>query len=119
MFKKLEESVSKVPYIRLGSFLLLVITLIVIFMIVTPIPGLLFFLFSGLFLIVEGLHRSGVWIGWKFLIDWVLPDDLLRINFFILVKKLMIIIIRLSIIMIGLYFLSFGLAFFVGALTNR
>jgi hypothetical protein len=118
VFKKLEESVSKVPNIRLGSFLLLVIALIVIFTIVTPIPGIIFFLFSGLFLIVEGLHRSGAWIGWKYLIDWVFPDDLLRINFFILVKNLIIIIIRLSIIMIGLYLLSFGLAFLVVSLTD-
>jgi hypothetical protein len=109
VFKKLEESVSNVPYIRLGSFLLLVIALIVMFTIVTPIPGIIFFLFSGLFLIVQGLHCSGVWLGWKFIIDLVLPNDLLRINFFIQVKKMMIFIIRLSLIMIGLYFLSFGL----------
>ncbi len=118
MLKKLEEFVSSVPYIRLSSFFLLGIALIVIFTIVTPIPGMLFFLCSGLFLIVEGLHRSGAWIGWKYLIDWVFPDDLLRINFFILVKNLIIILIRLSIIMIGLYLLSFGLAFLVVSLTD-
>ncbi len=109
MFKKLEESISKVPYIRIGSFLLLVMALIALFTIETRLPGISFFIFSGLFLIVEGLHLSGVWNGWKFLIDWVFPDDLLRIKLLILVKKFVIFVIRLQLIVIGLYFGSFGL----------
>lgn len=109
MFKKLEECVSNVPYIRLGSFLLFVMALIVLFTIETRVPGILFFIFLGLFLIVEGLHRSGVWSGWKFLIDWGFPDDFLRIKILILVKKFIIFVIRLQFIVIGLYFGSFGL----------
>lgn len=103
MFKKLEEYVSSIPYIRLGCFLLSVIALIVLITIETSTTGMIFFLFSGLFLIVEGLHRSGVWSSWKVIIDLVLPDV------FTMVKKAIIIIIRLSVIVAGLYLLAFSL----------
>lgn len=108
MFKKLEEYVSSIPYIRLGGFLLSVIALIFLITIETSTTGMIFFLFSGLFLIVEGLHLSGVWSSWKVIIDLVLPDVLLQINV-IKVKKTILFIIRLSVIVAGLYLLAFGL----------
>jgi hypothetical protein len=94
LLKKLEELVENVPFIRIGSFLVLVISLIIMFRSSSLIWGEMFLFFFGFFILVEGIHPSGTWRGWKYFIQYIIPSK---------IQNVILIMIRFSLIIIGFF----------------
>lgn len=94
--KKLEKLVENVPFVRIGSFLIPVISLIIMFRTPSLVWGMIFFFFLGLFFLVEGIHPSGAWIAWKYIIQYIVPSK---------IQNIILITLRFSLIVIGVYFI--------------
>jgi len=94
--KKLEKLVGNVPFVRIGSFLIPVISLIIMFRTPSLVWGMIFFFFLGLFFLVEGIHPSGTWRAWKYIIQYIVPSK---------IQNIILITLRFSLIVIGAYFI--------------
>jgi len=94
--KKLEKLVENVPFVRIGSFLIPVISLVIMFRTPSLVWGMIFFFFLGLFFLVEGIHPSGTWRGWKYIIQYIVPSK---------IQNIILTTLRFSLIVIGAYFM--------------